>query len=104
MPRPQGGYNLEAISNSAEAVTRALVGEPLDIMRPMRVSELGNEVVYQVVKMQSQFVNGRSSKAEKLILFFPHLQTCRSQKKKRSTCEVCTSVAYSTQAAADSLL
>jgi histone deacetylase 6 len=55
MPRPQGGYNLEAISNSAEAVTRALVGEPLDIMRPMRVSELGNEVVYQVVKMQSQF-------------------------------------------------
>jgi hypothetical protein len=51
----QGGYNLQAISNSAEAVARALVGESLDVLRPMRVSDIGNEVVYQVVKMQSQF-------------------------------------------------
>jgi hypothetical protein len=51
----KGGYNLDAISISALAVTRVLLGEAPDIMPPMTASEEATETVWQVAKEQSKY-------------------------------------------------
>ncbi|KAJ9109114.1 hypothetical protein QFC21_000442 [Naganishia friedmannii] len=51
----EGGYNLNAISNSAEAVARVLLGEPVPPLPPLQASDIATEVMYQVAKMQSKY-------------------------------------------------
>ncbi|EPQ57394.1 histone deacetylase complex protein [Gloeophyllum trabeum ATCC 11539] len=51
----EGGYNLDAISNSALAVARMIVGEEPPELAPMVASETGTETVYQVAKEQSKY-------------------------------------------------
>ncbi|KAJ9125473.1 hypothetical protein QFC22_000434 [Naganishia vaughanmartiniae] len=50
-----GGYNLNAISNSAEAVARVLLGEPVPPLPPLQASDIATEVMYQVAKIQSRY-------------------------------------------------
>jgi histone deacetylase 6 len=51
----QGGYNLTAISNSAEAVARILLGESVPELPPLQASDIATEVMYQVAKIQSKY-------------------------------------------------
>lgn len=51
----EGGYNLDAISNSAQAVARTLVGQELPVLGPMQASDLATETVYQVARVQSRY-------------------------------------------------
>ncbi|WVQ74620.1 hypothetical protein IAR50_004221 [Cryptococcus sp. DSM 104548] len=52
----EGGYNLHAISNSALAVTRVLLGEiPPALGKVPKASEAATEVVWQVAKEQSKY-------------------------------------------------
>lgn len=53
--RNQGGYNLTAISNSAEAVARILLGQQVPELPPMQASDIATEVMYQVAKVQSKY-------------------------------------------------
>jgi histone deacetylase 6 len=53
--RIQGGYNLTAISNSAEAVARILLGESVPELPPLQASDIATEVMYQVAKIQSKY-------------------------------------------------
>ncbi|GHJ85542.1 hypothetical protein NliqN6_1944 [Naganishia liquefaciens] len=51
----EGGYNLTAISNSAEAVARVLLGQQVPELPPMQASDIATEVMYQVAKVQSKY-------------------------------------------------
>lgn len=50
----QGGYNLESISNSALAVTKVLLGDPLPPLPPLSPSEAALKTVWEVGMVQSQ--------------------------------------------------
>ncbi|KIR82282.1 histone deacetylase 6/10 [Cryptococcus gattii EJB2] len=51
----EGGYNLRAISDSALAVTRVLLGEIPPELGILRASQAATEVVYQVALEQSKY-------------------------------------------------
>src|SRR5271156_21520 len=51
----QGGYNLQAISKSALAVTRTLMGEPPDRMRQTAAALGAVQTVQQVKTIQSAY-------------------------------------------------
>lgn len=51
----QGGYNLESISNSALAVTKVLLGDPLPPLPPLSPSEAALETVWEVGMAQSPY-------------------------------------------------
>ncbi|TFK54417.1 histone deacetylase complex protein [Heliocybe sulcata] len=51
----EGGYNLDAISNSALAVARTIVGEEPPEIPPMVASETATETVWLVAKEQSKY-------------------------------------------------
>ena len=51
----QGGYCLDAISTSATAVARILVGEAPPELPPMTASDIATETVYQVAVEQSKY-------------------------------------------------
>ncbi|KAJ9110177.1 hypothetical protein QFC20_003029 [Naganishia adeliensis] len=51
----EGGYNLKAISNSAEAVARILLGEPVPELPPLQASDIATELMYQVAKIQCKY-------------------------------------------------
>lgn len=51
----EGGYNFRAISRSALAVTRTLMGEPPDRLEPTRATDTAVKVIEQVKRIQSQF-------------------------------------------------
>lgn len=51
----QGGYDLDALSSSALAVAKTLLGEELPELLPMTASDLATEVVYQVAKIQKRY-------------------------------------------------
>lgn len=53
----QGGYNLESISNSALAVTKALLGDPLPPLPPLSPSEAALKTVWEVGMAQSRYWN-----------------------------------------------
>jgi histone deacetylase 6 len=53
--RSQGGYNLNAISNSSLAVAQVLLGETPAELGPLEASEIATEVIWQVAKVQSKF-------------------------------------------------
>ncbi|WVQ79099.1 hypothetical protein IAT38_001193 [Cryptococcus sp. DSM 104549] len=59
----EGGYNLEAISNSALAVARVLLGETPAELGPMQASEVATEVVFQVAQQQSKYWKSINVKA-----------------------------------------
>ena len=58
----QGGYCLDAISNSALAVARILVGEAPPELEPLTASELATETVWQVALTQSKYWKSISPK------------------------------------------
>ncbi|TFK25666.1 histone deacetylase clr3 [Coprinopsis marcescibilis] len=51
----EGGYNLDAISQSALAVTKVLLGGAPDPLPPLVASEEATEAVWQVAKFQSKY-------------------------------------------------
>lgn len=51
----KGGYNLQAISDSALAVGQVLLGEPPAELPALQASEVATEVMHQVAKIQSEF-------------------------------------------------
>lgn len=51
----KGGYNLEAISDSALAVAKVLLGETPDELGRLEASEVATEVIHQVAKVQSPY-------------------------------------------------
>ncbi|RSH94679.1 Histone deacetylase hda1 [Saitozyma podzolica] len=51
----EGGYNLNAISNSSLAVAQVLLGETPAELGPLEASEIATEVIWQVAKVQSKF-------------------------------------------------
>jgi histone deacetylase 6 len=51
----EGGYNLQAISDSALAVTRVLLGETPAELGAIEASEVATEVMYQVAKVQTKY-------------------------------------------------
>ncbi|KAK4688388.1 histone deacetylase 6, partial [Tremellales sp. Uapishka_1] len=51
----EGGYNLNAISDSALAVAHVLLGETPAELDVSEASELATEVIYQVAKVQSRY-------------------------------------------------
>jgi histone deacetylase 6 len=51
----EGGYNLEAISKSALAMTRVLMGEPPDRLTDTVPTPVGVKSVQQVMRLQSKF-------------------------------------------------
>lgn len=51
----KGGYNLDAISRSALAVTQVLLGETPTEMGALEASEIATEVMFQVAKAQSKY-------------------------------------------------
>lgn len=51
----QGGYNFTAISKSALAVTRTLMGEPLDRIVPTAATNSAVDTVARVRAVQSQY-------------------------------------------------
>lgn len=51
----EGGYNLESISNSALAVTRVLLGDPLPPLPPLFPDEVTLKTVWEVGMAQSQY-------------------------------------------------
>ena len=51
----EGGYNLQAISNSATAVVRVLMGEPPDRLYETKPTEKGLNIVRKVARIQSKF-------------------------------------------------
>ncbi|KAL9107460.1 MAG: hypothetical protein Q9227_007657 [Pyrenula ochraceoflavens] len=53
----EGGYNFRSISKSALAVTRTLMGEPPDRLRPTRPTESCVDIVKDVVRIQSRHWN-----------------------------------------------
>ena len=59
----QGGYNIEAISNSAVAVARVLLGEAPGELGPMVATEEGTETVWAVAMEQSKYWKGLDPKA-----------------------------------------
>ncbi|KAE9411416.1 histone deacetylase clr3 [Gymnopus androsaceus JB14] len=50
----EGGYNVDATTNSALAVTKVILGEAPDPLPPMRASETATETIYLVAKEQSK--------------------------------------------------
>jgi histone deacetylase 6 len=46
---------LKAISNSAEAVARILLGEPVPELPPLQASDIATELMYQVAKIQCKY-------------------------------------------------
>lgn len=59
----QGGYNLEAISVSATAVAKVVLGEAPPELPPMVASELATETVWQVAVQQSKYWKSVTPKA-----------------------------------------
>ena len=59
----QGGYSLDAISNSATAVAKILVGEAPPELPPMVASDVATETVYQVAVEQSKYWKCMNPKA-----------------------------------------
>jgi hypothetical protein len=53
----QGGYNLDAIAQSALAVTRVLLGEAPPRMPPMTAQAWATRTVWEVARVQKQFWN-----------------------------------------------
>lgn len=53
----QGGYNFSSISKSALAVTRTLMGEPPDRMKPTKATEAAMDTVLDVKMTQSRHWN-----------------------------------------------
>ena len=51
----QGGYNLQAISNSAFAVAQVLLGETPPELGALQASEVATEVIHQVAKVHSKY-------------------------------------------------
>ena len=51
----EGGYNFGAISKSALAVTRTLMGEPPDRLQPSQATQSAVETVEKVRQIQSEF-------------------------------------------------
>ena len=51
----QGGYNLESISNSALAVAKVLLGDPLPPLSPLSPSEAALKTVWEVGMVQSRY-------------------------------------------------
>lgn len=67
----QGGYNFTAISKSALAVTRTLMGEPPDRLIPSAATTSAIETVAQVRAVQSQhwrsiYPKGKSDEKESM--------------------------------------
>lgn len=46
---------MKAISNSAEAVARILLGEPVPELPPLQASDIATELMYQVAKIQCKY-------------------------------------------------
>lgn len=46
---------MKAISNSAEAVARILLGEPVPDLPPLQASDIATELIYQVSKIQCKY-------------------------------------------------
>ncbi|CAL1706955.1 unnamed protein product [Somion occarium] len=59
----EGGYDLEAISNSALAVTQTILGEAPQQLDPMVVSEVAAETIWQVALEQSKHWKNINPKA-----------------------------------------
>jgi hypothetical protein len=59
----QGGYNIEAISKSAVAVARVLLGEAPGELGPIVATEEGTETVWAVAMEQSKYWKGLDPKA-----------------------------------------
>ena len=53
----EGGYNFRSISKSALAVTRTLMGEPPDRLKPTRPTESCIDTVKDVMRIQSRYWN-----------------------------------------------
>ncbi|KAG9086282.1 Histone deacetylase hda1 [Ceratobasidium sp. 370] len=51
----EGGYNLKSISDSAVAVARTLLGDPLPELPRLEATAVATEVVWQVARVQSQY-------------------------------------------------
>ena len=58
-----GGYNVEAISNSALAVVKVLLGDAPPEIQPMVASEAATETVWQVAMEQSKYWKSVNPKA-----------------------------------------
>ncbi|TFK75379.1 histone deacetylase complex protein [Pluteus cervinus] len=59
----EGGYNLDAISASALAVTKVILGEPPDELPPLTASEVATETVWLVAREQSKYWKSVDPKA-----------------------------------------
>ncbi|KAK7692723.1 hypothetical protein QCA50_004356 [Cerrena zonata] len=59
----EGGYNLDAISNSALAVAQTILGDPPLELGPMVASEIATETVWQVALEQGKYWKNINPKA-----------------------------------------
>ena len=59
----EGGYSLDAISNSALAVTQIILGDMPPPLEPMTASEAATETIYQVAMEQSKYWKNIDPKA-----------------------------------------
>ncbi|KAL1748791.1 hypothetical protein HDZ31DRAFT_29029 [Schizophyllum fasciatum] len=59
----EGGYNLDSISASADAVAHIILGGAPDILGPMVATEAGTETVYLVAQEQSKYWENVDPKA-----------------------------------------
>ena len=59
----QGGYCLDAIANSALAVTQVLLGGMPPQLEPMTASEAATETIFQVAMEQSKYWKNVDPKA-----------------------------------------
>lgn len=51
----QGGYNLQAISDSSLAVAKVILGEVPPALPQLTASEVGTETIWQVAQEQSKY-------------------------------------------------
>lgn len=63
MEWPQGGYCLDAISSSATAVAKVMLGEAPPELPPLTASEMATETVWQVALQQSKYWKSVNPKA-----------------------------------------
>ncbi|KAL0573198.1 Histone deacetylase hda1 [Marasmius crinis-equi] len=59
----EGGYNIEALTSSAMAVLKVILGEAPDDLPPLEASESATEVVWLVAKEQSKYWKSVDPKA-----------------------------------------
>ncbi|KAI0074161.1 histone deacetylase complex protein [Panus rudis PR-1116 ss-1] len=59
----EGGYNLDAISASALAVTKIILGDAPPLLPPMIASEVATETIWEVAMTQSKFWKNVNPKA-----------------------------------------